>query len=448
MLRQNGPSLLRLAAWLACRLSLVWVLCAPTAHAAFEANDAEWQGTSELLALARSELGTPRVVIVGTLDYEALKPEDGVLVLHPEVEIDREEMGAFLAAGGRLALLDDRGKATAFLAQYRIARVEAPLRPALALRNNQNLAIAVPYVQQVAGQEQNRHPIVRDVDRVVTNHPTALSHPDLTMVLQIPAIGEPNATLAVTGVIGKRGRLFAMGDPSALINLMLKYPGNRSFAKSLLRYLVEKDDWGERGGKLYIVTNGFRQRGHFGGVSGVTRELRDAVDALKDALRETHETGFSGGFSLVLAAIALAVSLVWAMGHALRIYRRYVPRYALATPLVAQGGAVGRAAVLSAPTTDRALVLAEIRSALVEALSERLGVDPRAASPRLLAEIEQKGGLGPEGLHALRALLFELDRGLRHLATRQKLRVSSAQVEVLHQKMMEILSEIDQRRGP
>jgi len=426
----------------------MWVLGAPAAHAAFEANDAEWQGASELLSIARAELGNPRVQIVATLDYEALKPEDGVLVLHPEVEIDREEMGAFLAGGGRLGVLDDRGKATAFLAQYRIARVEAPLRPALALRDNPNLAIAIPYVQQVAGQEQNRHPIVRDVDRVVTNHPTALSHPDLTMVLQIPAIGEPNATLAVTGVIGKRGRLFAMGDPSVLINLMLRYPGNRNFAKSLVRYLVEKDDWGERGGKLYLVANGFRQRGHFGGVSGVGRELRDAFDALKDSLREAHETGLPGGLSLVLAAIALAVTLVWAFGHALRVYRRYVPRYAVETPLVAQGGAVGRAAVLSAPTTERALVLAEIRSALVEALSERTGVDPRAASPRLLAELEQKGVLGAEGIYALKALLFELDRGLQHLQARQKLRVSPAHVEVLHQKMMEILSEIDQRRSP
>lgn len=428
-------------------LFLMWGLCAPPALGAFEVNDAEWQGSSELLAIARAELGKERVAVVGTLDYEAIKPEDGVLVLHPDVDIDREEMGAFLAAGGRLALLDDRGKAQTFLTQYRISRVEAPLRPALALRDNANLAIAVPYVQQVAGQEQNRHPIVRDVDRVVTNHPTALSHPDLTMVLQIPAVGEPNATLAVTGVIGKRGRLFAMGDPSAFINLMLRYPGNRAFAKSLVRYLVEKDEWGERGGKLYIVANDFRQRGHFGGVSGVTRELRDAFDGLKDALREAHESGLSGGFSLVLAAIALAVSLVWAFGNALRLYRRYMPRYAVATPLVAQGGAVGRAAVLAAPSTDRALVLAEIRSALVEALSERLDVDPRAASPRLIAEVEQKGVLGPEGIHALRALLLELDRGLQHLATRQRLRVSPAHVEVLHQKMMEILSEIDQRRG-
>jgi hypothetical protein len=422
------------------------VFLAPRAAAQFEPNDAEWQGGSELLAIARAELGTQRVAIVGTLDYEALKPEDGVLVLHPEVEIEREEMGAFLAAGGRLALLDDRGKAASFLAQYRIHRVEAPLRPALALRENPNLAIAVPYVQQVAGQEQNRHPIVREVDRVVTNHPTALSHPDLTIVLQIPAAGEPNATLAVTGVIGKRGRLFAMGDPSAVINLMLRYPGNRTFAKSLVRYLVEKDEWGERGGKLYLVVNDFRQRGHYGGVSGMTRELRDAVDALKDALDDAHEGGLSGAISLVLAAVALAMTIAWALANALRVYRRYMPRYALETPLVAQGGAVGRAAVLAAPTTDRALVLAEIRSALVEALAERTGVDPRAASPRLMAELEAKGVLGSEGMHALRALLAELDQGLKHLAARQKLKVTTSHVELLHQKMMEILSEIDQRR--
>jgi hypothetical protein len=103
--------------------------------------------------------------------------------------------------------------------------------------------------------------------------------------------------------------------------------------------------------------------------------------------------------------------------------------------------------VLASPTTERALVLAEIRSALVEALSERTGVDPRAASPRLVAEVVAAGVLSPEGLHALRALLSELDRGVQHLQARQKLKVTPAQVEVLHQKMMEILSEIDQRRG-
>ncbi|HEY3498725.1 MAG TPA: DUF4350 domain-containing protein, partial [Polyangiaceae bacterium] len=261
-------------------------LAPSVASAAFEFGDQEWQGTSELLEIARSELGKKRVELVGVLDFDQLEPADGVLLLHPTNELDSDELGAFLAAGGRVAVLDDRGKATSFLARYRIQRVEAPLRPALMLRNSPNLPIAVPVVQEVAGQEQNRHPTVRDVDRIVTNHPTALTHPDLTPVLEIPAVGEPNATLAVTGVIGKRGRLFVMGDPSVFINLMLRYPGNRAFARHLVEYLVDRDDWGERGGKLYVLSNAIGRRGHFGGAPGPAREAREAIDGLRDALRD------------------------------------------------------------------------------------------------------------------------------------------------------------------
>jgi len=417
------------------------------ARAAFEFNDSEWEGTSGLLEIARSELGKTRVEIVAMIDYGKLEPADGLLVLHPEVELDGDEVGAFLAAGGRVAVLDDRGKATSLLARYRIQRVEAPLRPTAMLRGNPNLPIAVPVVQEVAGQEQNRHPTVRDVDRLVTNHPTALTHPDLTPVLEIPALGEPNATLAVTGVIGKRGRLFAMGDPSALINLMLRYPGNRAFARHLVEYLVDRDEWGERGGKLYVVANDFRQRGHYGGVAGPARDLREAVDSVRDALRNARESGLPGPAALVLAAVALAITLAWSLEHALRVYRRYVPRYALSAPLVGQGGVAGRAAVLAAPTTDRALVLAELRSALSEALAERLGTDARAASSRLAEEVGARGVLGPDGIGRLKELLRELDRAPPFLAENRRLRMSDRQLVELHQKMMEILSEIDQRRG-
>jgi hypothetical protein len=417
------------------------------ASAAFEFNDEEWEGASGLLEIARSELGTSRVEIVAMIDYGKLEPADGLLILHPQVDLDGDELGAFLAAGGRVAVLDDRGKATSLLARYRIQRVEAPLRPTSMLRGNPNLPIAVPVVQEVAGQEQNRHPTVRDVDRIATNHPTALTHPDLTPVLEIPALGEPNATLAVTGVIGKRGRLFAMGDPSALMNLMLRYPGNRAFARHLVEYLVDRDEWGERGGKLYVVANDFRQRGHYGGVAGPARELREAVDSIRDALQSARESGLPGPVALVLAAVALAIALAWSLEHALRAYRRYVPRYALAAPLVGQGGVAGRAAVLAAPTTDRALVLAELRSALTEALAERLGTDPRAPSPRLAEEVAARGVLGPPEMDALKALLRELDRAPAFLADNRRLRMPDRQLVELHQKMMEILSEIDQRKG-
>jgi hypothetical protein len=446
--RQPGRAAGRRASQaLALVLGLLVFLAVGPARAAFEVNDVEWQGTSELLEIARTELGRTRVEIVATLDYSRLEPADGVLILHPEVDIDGDEMGAFLAAGGRVAILDDLGKATSFFGRYRIQRVQAPLRPASTLRSNVDLPIAVPAVHEVAGQEQNRHPTVRDVDRLVTNHPTALTHPDLTPVLEIPALGEPAATLAVTGVIAKRGRLFAMGDPSVLINLMLRYPGNRSFAKHLVTYLVDRDDWGERGGKLYLVANSFRQRGHFGGNAGPVRQIRDALSGLREALASMHDEGLPRVAVLAFAAIALAFALVWALENALRLYRRYVPRYALAAPLVGQGGVAGRAAVLAAPGTDRALVLSEMRSALTEALAESLGVDPRAHSNRLMELVAARGVLGEEGSRKLRELFAELDRAHAALAANRRLSMPEHRVVSLHQKMMEILSEIDERKG-
>ncbi|HTQ06217.1 MAG TPA: DUF4350 domain-containing protein [Polyangiaceae bacterium] len=409
-------------------------------------NDQEWEGTSELLDIARGVLGRGRVEIVGTLDYGKLEAVDGVLALHPEVDIDTEEMGAFLAAGGRLALLDDRGRAPSFLARYHIQRVEAPLRPAQVLRGNNNLPIALPVLQEVAGQEQSRHPTMRDVDRIVTNHPTALTHEKLTAVLEIPAIGEPNATLAVTGVIEKRGRVFAMGDPSVVINLMLRYPGNRAFAKHLVEYLVDRDEHGDHPGKLYIVTNAFGQRGHYGGASGPLRELADLASGIRDGFRSADENGFSATLAIVFAAFALAVTLVWSLEFALRAYRRYVPRYALATPLAVQGGVAGRAALLAAHATDRALVLAEIRSALAEALAERLGTDARAGAARLLEEVKAREVLDQRGIRELSDLLAELDRGIAELGSGRKLRIGSLRVEKLHEKMLEILAELDQRK--
>jgi hypothetical protein len=429
-----------------CGALFLGLLLPRVAEGAFELNDPEWEGTSELLEIARAELGRTRVEIVGTLDYGKLDAADGVLVLHPTVDIDADEMGAFLAAGGRLGLLDDRGRAPSFLGRYHIQRVEAPLRPAHMLRGNSNLPLAVPVLQEVAGQEQSRHPTMRDVDRIVTNHPTALTHQKLTPVLEIPALGEPNATLAVTGVIERRGRVFAMGDPSTLINLMLRYPGNRTFAKHLVQYLLDREERADRSGKLYVVTNGFRQRGHFGGATGPLRELGDTLGGIREALRSAGDSGLPGTFAVVLAAVALAVTLAWALEHALRAYRGYVPRYAVPTPLLGQGGVAGRAALLAAPETDRALVLAELRSALAEALSERLGTDARAAAPRLLEEVKARQVLNQAEILELSALLSELDRGIHKLGSGQKLRVPAGRVVDLHRKMMDILAAIDQRK--
>ena len=71
-------------------------------RAAFEFKDASWEGSSELLQLARERLGSQRVKVVAKLDFASLTPGDGVLVLHPEVELKYDEVSGFLAAGGRI----------------------------------------------------------------------------------------------------------------------------------------------------------------------------------------------------------------------------------------------------------------------------------------------------------------------------------------------------------
>ncbi|MES1173333.1 MAG: DUF4350 domain-containing protein [Myxococcales bacterium] len=431
--------------------ALLGVFCSAWAATAaakgFEVADSSWEGTSELYALAQRELGKARVEVLASVDYEHLGKDDGLLVLHPERELDYNELSAFLRAGGRMAVLDDRGEAARFLVRFQIHRVEAPRSPAQSLRDNPNLAIAVPAVEQVAGQEQNRHPVVAGVDRVVTNHPTALVHPNLTQVLKIPALGEPDATLAVTGIIAKSGRLFAMGDPSVVINEMLRYPGNRAFAIGLLKYLVENDAGTSRGGKLYIVANDFAQKGHFGGARGALGELSNVSDTLAELASELEKNGLPGTLALILAVMASAGALAWAVSFSSRLYKRSVPRYALAPLLVAQGGLAGRAAVLSAPTTDPALVLLELRSALTEALTHRLGLSRLASPEQILAELGRKPGFDAQRVRGIGEVFRGLSEAQGSILSRKRMKLDNDRLASLSRKVMEILDEIEERNA-
>jgi hypothetical protein len=306
------------------------------------------------------------------------------------------------------------------------------------------LPIAEPAVQIVAGQEQNRHPITQSVDSVVTNHPTALTHNNLTPVLTIRARGEPDVTLAVTGIIASQGRLFAMGDPSAFVNLMLRYPGNRRFADGLLGYLVEGDNWGERGGKLYFVANRFQQKGQFGNRGGM---LSGLGQALSDTLTEVHDHGLPDPLPLMLAALGCLAVMAWALFYAARARPRVTPRYTSAEPLVAQGGPSGRIAVLSAPSTDAALGLAELRSAALELFGERLELGRGPSAKVVLTELERRRLLSEEGLQQLSSAFSELRMIEERIVKKQRRLIPAARLEALRKKVMAAVLEIDERIG-
>src|SRR5207248_8084592 len=108
-------------------------------------------------------------------------------------------------------------------------RVPAPTRPLATLRRNPELVIAEPVTETINGETSGVHATVANVERLVTNHPTGLRNPKATPVLKMRSIDDPDVLLALAGPVpfpeGPRGKLFAMGDPSALINQMLRYPG-------------------------------------------------------------------------------------------------------------------------------------------------------------------------------------------------------------------------------
>ncbi|HVH46695.1 MAG TPA: DUF4350 domain-containing protein [Labilithrix sp.] len=362
----------------------------------FDLAGSDWEGAAELVRLASIELGAARVVATTRVDFAELKPEDGLLLLYPERSLDVDELAKFMRAGGRVILLDDFGRGESLLVNFGMKRLPSPRHPAESLRHNPQLALAEP---------ASAHPVVADVNRVVTNHPTGLGHPDLSPVLKIRASGgEPDVTVAVAGAVGQ-GRLLAVGDPSIVMNSMLRYSGNKAFARGLVRYSVDSDAWGKRGGRLYVASGSFEQKGSYGGEHNALSEwFRDVKDLLDQIRKE--------GLPSILAwtaSIALGLALVvWVGSRAGRLHKPIVPRFVRRIPAVAQGGVAGHAAVIGAPQTTRILAILELKSALEEQLTTLLGLPKVPGQQELLSRISAAGLLDAEGLHTLRRVLLRM----------------------------------------
>jgi len=193
-----------------------------------------WNGLTELRALA--ERTGAAVITPEQVDVSQLGPEDALLVVHPVEALPSAELSAFLRSGGRLAIADDFGSGRALLAAFGIAMFppsgDASIRR---LRDQPYLMIA---------SRQNTHPISRNADVIVTNHPQVLSHRQLEPIY---ALRKDRDAIVLSGAVGK-GRLVAISDGSILINNMLQFEGNRAFARDLLAYLV-----GPARGRLYLI---------------------------------------------------------------------------------------------------------------------------------------------------------------------------------------------------
>ncbi|MEO6572502.1 MAG: DUF4350 domain-containing protein [Polyangiaceae bacterium] len=361
-------------------------------------TSSDWEGCADFVRLAREELGDARIVPTSRLDLADLKREDGIILLHPEKTLDSGSLARFMKSGGRVILLDDFGSGDGLLEHFGMERVPAPAHPAEALRNNPQLAIASP-----AGP----HPVVADVTRVVTNHATGLKHPDLSPVLKIRGNGEPDVLVAVAGAVGQ-GRLLAVGDPSIVINAMLRYPGNKAFARAIVRYAGDDDVWGKRNGRVFIVNGNFEQKGAFGEESALDTEWNERLRAFADAIASTRSEGVSAAFAYFMAVAVTTGLLMWIVTIAGKTHRPVTPRFTRSIPISAQGGIAGHAAVIAGERTSRALAMLEWKSALEEELCGLLGLDAPPAHDVLASQVAAAGLLDTQGLHALRQLLLRM----------------------------------------
>jgi len=385
--------------------------------------------------MARDELGAQRVVITSTLDLSQLRREDALLLVHPERNLDADELSAFMRAGGRIVLLDDYGTGDGLLARFGIRRVPLPGRPAEMLRGNPSLPIA-----EVAGS----HEVVRDLSRVVINHGTGLDHPALSPLLVVRGEGEPSVVVAMTGVVG-RGRLLAVGDSSVAINEMMRYPDNRAFAASLLRYATEDAAWGPRGGKLYLLVGDFETTGEFGDGSTAGGAYGEVRRALVDALETLRREGMPP-LAAYLAALVVGLGVVvWTSARAGKTHKAATPRFVRPVPVIAHGGVAGRAAVLAAPNTSRVLALLELKSALEEELATRLGLDRTLPHEELVSRLRAANLVDAAAAHELSKLLAMLARMETMLATRRRgavERVRDRDVLAIAEQARELLATV------
>ncbi|MFO0659482.1 MAG: hypothetical protein U0165_06595 [Polyangiaceae bacterium] len=264
-------------------------------------------------------------------------------------------------------------------------------------------------------------------------------------MLRIRARDDSDAALAVAGQVGC-GAYIKIDDPSALMNLMLRYSGNRAFAEGLVKYLVDDDSWGTRQGKLYVVANRFSERGAFGGGSTSGREAKELVKSLESEVRKIESDGLPRSLSLALSVLCTGSIALWVFFAAARRYQRPAPRIASGAPLVSQGGLAGRAAVLSAPSTHRGLVLIEQKTAFEEKLGALLGLEKTPSMAVVLDELEKRNLLDPDTFRQVKRMLLDMAQVETAVLAGSPIRVTLEQLEQAEQiskKVCELIEKHD-----
>jgi hypothetical protein len=359
-----GDNLRRVAAILA--FFVTWVTTS-TAYAQvdYDPRNLMWNGASELVQLASTSDIDVRPVRM--LDWSTVRARDAILVLFPRQRLGVVDLSAFLHDGGRVAWFDDFGASSEVYDWFQFRR-ELEVRGTPRTPELPELLIARP---------RSSHALTDGVDVLLTNIPVALSHPRLTPVFDFPPGGQG---AILVGQIG-RGKLIAGGDPSVFLNTMMRFPGNRRFARNVLEFLSSSE-----GGKIYLVWGDAQSTGLYVGRDAPRTRTRGAINQintlLKDASHVLAHPNVLRPFALLIALATACVMAVLVWGR--RPGERYGPR----GPVGTAAGIAERVQLYTSDETRNLLIPAlrlrrVIEQAILRASGDRPPLDVRASLLRL-----------------------------------------------------------------
>lgn len=380
-----------------------------------------WSGASELVRIAAEAEVELRPT--GTLDWSQLPRGGALLVLHPRNSLGLADVSAYLDDGGRVAWLDDFGASEEFWRWFQF-RAEPVLDGVPRTPELPELLVARP---------QMPHPLTQGVDALVTNLPVALGHPRLRPVFDFAGRGQG---LLLVGQI-RAGKLVVAGDPSVLINTMMRFPGNRQFAHNLLAFLAARP-----GGRVTMVWGDVRVRGQWQGRTRARTRRREAVNTLNTAFRSLSDALASTAVLRPLAAlVALAVACAVA---ALTWGRRPSERYGPRGPVGATAGVTERVAIFSAAGANLLLPALVARALLEGALLRAVGLKPPTDVRAVLDRLSTR--LGGAQREDVRAVLTELDAVARGVEDGGHARVAPKAFVAIWRRVAGVLRGIDGAR--
>jgi hypothetical protein len=250
----------------------------------------------------------------------------------------------------------------------------------------------------------------------------------------VPPGDEPPQGFLLVGQIGQ-GKLVVGGDPSVLVNTMMRFPGNRQFARNLLTFLAD-------GRRVHLVWGDARVTGVYRGRGRARTPVREAVNTLNDSLSALSR---ALGSPVALRPLAMLVSLAVAcVAGALVWGRKPSERYGPRGPVGVAAGVAERVALYALGKVNLLVPALRARHYFEQSFLKALGVRPPADLHAILRSADTR--FGEPLAREARAVLEELD-GLRDAAgDAAPPVVSSARFLSLWRRIDAILRDLERTR--